>query len=360
MWTLAPVDLSLNMRRHAITPKEADFLLKSLPKVSAKAAQHQPLSSHADKPTAAASGPPSSKLDQIHPDLANPRRLGWEPDSGNQSLMNHMEVEPLALPSHNAWQNARITQSTDHKSSRPDNKRKYSALSDEDEKSSPVATAVDSLHPKVSAADSPISNSTASTLIACNAAHTNSTCCFAGETCAADLLCHKADGTVRRQYCTDPTWTTDQCSPLCPDWDKAGTILTICDDNSYCCGYQNNDCCNEGAGIKIDPKNGRILAKGQITSSVAAASSTSKTSTLSSTGSATAGPVTTSPTLPSPTSTPSSSGLSSGAKAGIAIGCIAGAALVAGLLFLLFRERRRSRVLKEGQGHQGENRGFMG
>ncbi|KAI4230954.1 MAG: hypothetical protein LQ352_008420, partial [Teloschistes flavicans] len=41
----------------------------------------------------------------------------------------------------------------------------------------------------------------------------------------------------------------------------------------------------------------------------------------------------------------------SGAKAGIAIGCVAGAALVAGLLYLLFRERRKSRALQGTQPH---------
>ncbi|KAL8706684.1 MAG: hypothetical protein Q9201_000318 [Fulgogasparrea decipioides] len=211
-------------------------------------------------------------------------------------------------------------------------------------------------HDQVSAADSPYANGTASLLVACNAGHANSTCCFAGETCAPDLLCHKGDGTVRRQYCTDPTWTTDQCSPLCPDYDAAGTILTKCNDGSYCCGYDNTDCCDQGAGTKIDKK-GQIVAKGQITSSIAdrtstsSSSATDSSSTTSSTASRqTAAPATTAnPTLSSPTTTPSS-GLSGGAKAGIAIGCVAGAALVAGLLFLLFRERRKSRAMQSTLG----------
>ncbi|KAL8812745.1 MAG: hypothetical protein Q9223_007210, partial [Gallowayella weberi] len=72
--------------------------------------------------------------------------------------------------------------------------------------------------PGVSAADSPISaNTTAKVLYACNPNAEFSTCCKAGETCGTDLLCHNSDGIkVARQYCTDPTWKTDQCSRLCP------------------------------------------------------------------------------------------------------------------------------------------------
>lgn len=137
------------------------------------------------------------------------------------------------------------------------------------------------------------------------------------------------------------------------DYDAAGTTLTTCDDGSYCCGFDNTKCCDQGGGTKID-KNGRILAKGQITSSVAAPTSTATPSSTgssrssSSTNSAqTAAPATTTnQTLPSPNSQPSS-GLSGGAKAGIAIGCVAAVALIAGLLFLLFRERRKSRALRD-------------
>ncbi|KAI4196243.1 MAG: hypothetical protein LQ350_006658 [Teloschistes chrysophthalmus] len=150
-----------------------------------------------------------------------------------------------------------------------------------------------------------------------------------------------------------------------PDYDSAGTILTTCNDGSYCCGYNNNECCSEGAGIKINKK-GQILAKGQITSSIAAATSTStptpsstdsqrtssSSTSSSATGTQTAGAVNANPSLPSPTPA-SSGGLSGGAKAGIAIGCVAGAALVAGLLYLLYRERRKSRALQGAAHHAG-------
>ncbi|KAI4173841.1 MAG: hypothetical protein LQ348_006459 [Seirophora lacunosa] len=70
---------------------------------------------------------------------------------------------------------------------------------------------------KISAADSPHSKDDADQLVACNPGSVNSTCCYAWETCAPDLLCYNSgEGSVARQYCTDPTWTTDQCSKLCP------------------------------------------------------------------------------------------------------------------------------------------------
>ncbi|KAL9577914.1 MAG: hypothetical protein Q9203_007283 [Teloschistes exilis] len=136
---------------------------------------------------------------------------------------------------------------------------------------------------------------------------------------------------------------------------------------------QNNECCSEGAGIKINKK-GQIVAKGQITSSIAAATSSntptptssstdsqrtssSSSSSSSATGTQTAGAVNANPSLPSPTPS-SSGGLSSGAKAGIAIGCVAGAAIVAGLLYLLYRERRKSRAL-QGAAHHADAQAYL-
>ncbi|KAL8719155.1 MAG: hypothetical protein Q9181_008095 [Wetmoreana brouardii] len=138
------------------------------------------------------------------------------------------------------------------------------------------------------------------------------------------------------------------------DQDAAGTILTKCKDGSYCCFAGNTECCDQGGGTKIDKK-GQIIPKGQITSSIADSASTSSVTGSSSTSSSTAShqtaapATTTNPTLPSPNTTPSS-GLSGGAKAGIAIGCVAGAALIASLLFLLFRERRKSRAMQTTPG----------
>ncbi|KAL9595345.1 MAG: hypothetical protein Q9219_006499 [cf. Caloplaca sp. 3 TL-2023] len=156
-------------------------------------------------------------------------------------------------------------------------------------------------------------------------------------------------------------------SPL--DFDEAGTILTECTDGSYCCGLDATDCCDNGGGTKINRSNGQIILSGQITrsatrtaspsssrtdpattSSTSSAMTTSSSSSLPTSSLPTANSVTTSPSLPSPSSSDSDSTLSTGAKAGIAIGCIAGAALVAGLLYLLFRERRKRKALLQQGG----------
>ncbi|KAL8758313.1 MAG: hypothetical protein Q9184_003969 [Pyrenodesmia sp. 2 TL-2023] len=136
-------------------------------------------------------------------------------------------------------------------------------------------------------------------------------------------------------------------------------MLTECNDGSYCCGFDATECCVDGRGTKINKKNGQIILDGQITSSITSSATTSSSSTSSSSSTASsstqplaAGPLTTSPTLPSPSATPSSSGLSGGAKAGIAIGSIAGVALIAGLAFLLVRERRKRKAL-QNQGQRG-------
>lgn len=225
-------------------------------------------------------------------------------------------------------------------------------------------------HDQVNAADSPISNKTASLLVPCNAA-ANSTCCFSYETCAPDLLCHSKDGSVRRQYCTDPTWQTDQCSPLCPDYDEAGTILTTCDDGSYCCGYLATECCDNGGGTRINKSNGQIVISGQISKSIAPATSAASPSATEGTSSSNpsttassvpAGGVTSPASLPSPSTSSSSSdnGLSGGAKAGIAIGAVVAVALVAGLLFLLLREKRKRKALQGGPAGEMQQGGMPG
>ncbi|KAH8205470.1 hypothetical protein TruAng_000376 [Truncatella angustata] len=46
------------------------------------------------------------------------------------------------------------------------------------------------------------------------------TCCVGGDFCHPDNLCYNLhDGypVVHRQYCTDPTWKSSNCSPLCRD-----------------------------------------------------------------------------------------------------------------------------------------------
>ncbi|KAI4229226.1 MAG: hypothetical protein LQ349_006423 [Xanthoria aureola] len=220
--------------------------------------------------------------------------------------------------------------------------------------------------PSISAADSPISaNTSANLLFKCNANTTFTTCCMRGtETCGPDLLCHNVNGyLVARQYCTDPTWTTDQCSRLCPEFNEAGTVLTTCDDGSYCCGSRADDCCDAGRGYKINPSNGEIVIQSKTTStssssstsSTAAPATTSSTATAATAGAAQTG---TNGALPSPI--PPSSGLSGGAKAGIAIGAVAGVAIIAGLAFLLYRERRKRKALAESEKQPPRNNNGYG
>lgn len=120
------------IRRDAITPYEADLLKKSLPDISARVAQHHARPSRPVTSTAAAAEPPTSKFHQTQSDLINPSSLEREQDSGSISLKHRMAFEPPSLFSHNTEQVGEF---------------KYSVLSDEDEKSSVISTAVDSLHP---------------------------------------------------------------------------------------------------------------------------------------------------------------------------------------------------------------------
>ncbi|KAL8789331.1 MAG: hypothetical protein Q9213_001254 [Squamulea squamosa] len=92
------------------------------------------------------------------------------------------------------------------------------------------------------------------------------------------------------------------------------------------------------------------------------ASTTSSTSTTATAGAAQTGN-NGAPALPSPT-TPPSAGLSGGAKAGIAVGAIVGVAIIAGLAFMLFRERRKRKALMQSEkpslGHSNGGYGNMG
>ncbi|KAL8992160.1 MAG: hypothetical protein Q9169_007323, partial [Polycauliona sp. 2 TL-2023] len=186
----------------------------------------------------------------------------------------------------------------------------------------------------ISSADSPISaDRTANLLFKCNTNTAFTTCCVGGEEiCGSDLLCHNLNGKfVARQYCTDPTWETDQCSQLCPQNDEAA---------------RNNECCDDGEGYQINPNNGQIVLQTRTQSSRSSSSTAAGFTVAATATTATAGAATTgtngASALPTPETT--SSGLSTGAKAGIAIGAVAGVAIIAGLVFLLFRERKKRRA----------------
>ncbi|KAI4085782.1 MAG: hypothetical protein LQ344_008139 [Seirophora lacunosa] len=195
---------------------------------------------------------------------------------------------------------------------------------------------------KISAADSPHSKDDADQLVACNPGSVNSTCCYAWETCAPDLLCYNSGAYA------------------------AGTGLTACADGSYCCGADNFKCCSKGAGTKIDRSNGQLLPKSQSTRSPVPSATVTEPSGSSSSAADNASSSTTAPAgiaaaNPSPSPSSNNGGpLIAGAKAGIAIGCVAAAALVAVLLFLLRRERRKRKSLllqkdeTAGAGHNSQ------
>ncbi|KAL9633395.1 MAG: hypothetical protein Q9204_003415 [Flavoplaca sp. TL-2023a] len=146
---------------------------------------------------------------------------------------------------------------------------------------------------------------------------------------------------------------------MCPEFDEAGTVLTVCDDGTYCCGARNFECCDAGRGYQVDPNNGQILVKSNTQTSTSTSSSSSTTAAPLTSASTTTAP-TAAPALPSPTTTPSS-GLSGGAKAGIAIGAVAGVAIIAGLAFLLFRERKKRKALGQSEKQApGYNNGYYG
>ncbi|KAK2760375.1 hypothetical protein FQN54_002445 [Arachnomyces sp. PD_36] len=183
-----------------------------------------------------------------------------------------------------------------------------------------------------------------------------STCCLPGESCGEDLLCHSSDGLITRQYCTDPTWPSKFCSALCPEFNAAGVELTKCEEDVYCCGPDNKECCKKGEGIRIDKK-GQIIAVGTSTVPV---TSTTATSTTSSSTSSTKTEEST-PTHPigvpsdeesagyTPNGTDTGeeeSGLSAGAGAGIGVGCAVALGIIGGLIWFLLRERKKRRALE--------------
>ncbi|KAL8883352.1 MAG: hypothetical protein Q9192_007224 [Flavoplaca navasiana] len=114
-------------------------------------------------------------------------------------------------------------------------------------------------------------------------------------------------------------------------------------------------------GYQVDLNNGQILAKSDTSTSTSTTSSSSTTAAPLTSASSTTTPTADAPALPSPTTTPSS-GLSGGAKAGIAIGAVAGVAIIAGLAFLLFRERKKRKALgqSEKQPPGSYNNGYYG
>ena len=119
-------------------------------------------------------------------------------------------------------------------------------------------------------------------------------------------------------------------------------MVTKCPNGSFCCKDMNSTCCDDGLGLWIDDSTYQLRnydpAKTTITSTT---STSSSSSTTTSSTSVPAGAITEIPSKPSATAKPSSS--NTGAIAGGVVGGVVGLAIICGLLFLLYRRRKRSR-----------------
>ncbi|KAI4149221.1 MAG: hypothetical protein L6R39_002554 [Caloplaca ligustica] len=299
---------SMSARRHAIRPDEAEYLTRNLPRLDTSScceSPHQLRGQEEIRDTASSTTFNASSA----PEEYHFRSSSWETNRSS-ALSDQDNVAPTAHlhdgqrqwpnPDGMTWEKL-ATFSGDLLPKHLDNKRKFVAMSGAEDVIDPSPPAMDIVHPSEIG---------------------------------------RKQGKHREQ-----------------DFDAAGTVLTQCDDGSYCCGVDSTDCCDKGEGTKINKSNGQLLVDGQITTSIAAASTTASTNSPSAThatsstsssspSTVTTGGVTTFPSRSSANTTSSSSSLSSGAKAGIAIGVIAGLALIAGLLYLLFRERRKRRALQ--------------
>jgi hypothetical protein len=179
-------------------------------------------------------------------------------------------------------------------------------------------------------------------------------------------VCEKIDHGITdwiRLGCTDPTWQDPACLSVCLHNGGGGLGVRPCDGmagDRYCCDYVPGDpgnmsCCQDSANI-FQWKAASVIATMPL--SQISGSATLKTASTTNTTSPPSTISVTTTALPSPTSTDgahatstnsqaaatsnSDSGLTSGAKAGIGIGVSVGCvALLAGLIFLIFRRGQR-------------------
>lgn len=75
------------------------------------------------------------------------------------------------------------------------------------------------------------------------------------ELCDARGLCVQGN-TVRRGFCTDSSWDDPACLNYCIDNEENGLFngsatLTSCVDGTFCCGSDNDDCCNTPSAFTI-------------------------------------------------------------------------------------------------------------
>ncbi|KAF6836219.1 hypothetical protein CMUS01_05476 [Colletotrichum musicola] len=166
-----------------------------------------------------------------------------------------------------------------------------------------------------------------STYIPCNKLGINqvgyfSSCCALDgdveeqDVCSSSALCINRQGKPMRGFCTDMTWKSNACVPVCMDEESGGSssnssFLTPCNDGTatYCCGDSNTTCCGTDKAFSIS-------VYGSID--------------------------------PSPSQTPAAAaepdGLSGGAIAGVVIGCLAGLALIGAAFYFWRRRRHRNKT----------------
>ncbi|KAH7079358.1 hypothetical protein BKA63DRAFT_508255 [Paraphoma chrysanthemicola] len=187
-------------------------------------------------------------------------------------------------------------------------------------------------------------------------------CCLPGQKCGSNMLCiSQSTGAITREYCADKSW--QGCSAACADGFDAGRDMTQCPagSNFFCCGKCE---CNTSPLVFVDPLNGAlgwvadkspgvspiwwdgtnstVLVMSRTSSQVA---SSSATASMSISGTAVGStPLSTSTTAADKSSSPA---LPPGAYAGIGVGSTVAVAIVAALVWLFIRERRKRRSYEE-------------
>ena len=144
-------------------------------------------------------------------------------------------------------------------------------------------------------------------------------------------------------------------------FEGTGTVLTVCDDDTICCGngeWARPNCCEKKLSVQVD-KNWRIIRSDQSEPPTPPTSATTpdETATQTSASSTTSSdsPSDTATDLPATTTPPgdsesSNSSISGGAIAGIVVGAVAGVGLITAAAFFWRRRGRRTGEVVNGGG----------
>lgn len=132
------------------------------------------------------------------------------------------------------------------------------------------------------------------------------------------------------------TGANDFCRPNGTPLRNSHVPITECQDGSFCCGYNNTNCCSQSQGS--------FIVDGQVTTSKPSLSSTSSF-TASATSSAIA-------------STSSKSSSNTGAIAGGVVGVVVGLLLVLGALWFFLRRRKGASADSDGVVQQSQRPQF--